>query len=139
MCLRKLNIHSSVQHSHWPCCKLQVNSAKTAKEQAEQDPDLPRLASDVLGKVQSHLCLTEWRGKWKCRRGKSTLGAACPAQKIMFFNLCCTQHSSKSQMNNLTSATKINDQFHCPSNKTKNNSYIDLTLMLLVANFANTK
>ena len=61
--------------------------------QAEQHPDLPRSASNVSGKVQSHLCLTEWRGKWKCRRGKSTLGAACPAQKIMFCNLCCTLHS----------------------------------------------
>ena len=39
--------------------------------QAEQDPKLPHLASNVLGKVQSHLCLTEWRGKWKCRWGKS--------------------------------------------------------------------
>ena len=25
--------------------------------QAEQDPDLPRPASNVLGKIQSHLCL----------------------------------------------------------------------------------
>ena len=44
--------------------------------QAEQDPDLPRSASNVLGKVHSHLCLKEWRGKWKWRRGKSTYGAA---------------------------------------------------------------
>ena len=51
--------------------------------QVEQDPDLHRSESNVLGKVQSHLCLTEWRGK-------STLGAACPAQKKMFCNLCCT-------------------------------------------------
>ena len=36
--------------------------------QAEQDPDLPRSASNVLGKVQSHPCLTEWQGKWKCRQ-----------------------------------------------------------------------
>ena len=57
--------------------------------QADQDPDLPRSASNVFGKVQSHLCL-KWRGKGKCRRGKSTLEAACPAQKRMFFNLCCT-------------------------------------------------
>ena len=65
----------SVQHNHWPRCKLQV------KGQAEQDPDLPRSASNVLGKVQCHLCLTEWRGKWKCWKGKSTLGAACPAHE----------------------------------------------------------
>ena len=58
--------------------------------QAEQDPDLPRSVGNVLGRVQSHLCLTEWWGKWKCRRGMSTLGAACPAQEIMFSNLCCT-------------------------------------------------
>ena len=58
--------------------------------QAEQDPDLPHSASNVFGKVQSHLCLTEWRGEWKCRQGKSTLGAACPTQHIMFCNLCCT-------------------------------------------------
>ena len=33
----------------------------------EQDPDLPRSASNVLGKVTVHaqLCLTEWRAKWK--------------------------------------------------------------------------
>ena len=43
-----------------------------------------------LAKPKSHLCLTEWRGTGKCRWGKSTLGAACPAQKIMFCNLCCT-------------------------------------------------
>ena len=58
--------------------------------QAEQDTDLPRSASNVLGKIQYNLCLTEWRGKWKCRRGKLTLGAACPSQRIMFCNLCCT-------------------------------------------------
>ena len=72
---------------------LQVASEfgkKTAMGQAEQDPDLPGSASNVLGKVKYYLCLTEWRGKWKCRWGKSTLGAACPAQKIMFCNLCCT-------------------------------------------------
>ena len=80
----------SLQHNHWPCCKLQVNSAKTAMGQAEQDPDLPRSASNVLGKVQSHLCLTEWWGKLKCQRGESTLGAALLVQKIMFCNLCCT-------------------------------------------------
>ena len=28
------------------------------KGQAEQDPDLPRSASNVLGRVQYHLCLT---------------------------------------------------------------------------------
>ena len=59
---------------------------KTAMGQAKQDPDLPSSASNVLGKVQSHLCLTEWM----CRRGKSTLVAACLTQKIMFCNLCCT-------------------------------------------------
>ena len=69
---------------------LQVNSARTAMRQAEQDPNLPRLASNVLGKVHSHFCFTEWRGKGKCMRGKSTLGEASPAQKIMFCNLCCT-------------------------------------------------
>ena len=63
---------------------------KTAVVQAEQDPGLPCSTSNVLGKVQYNLCLTEWRGKWKCRRVKSTLGAACPAQRIMFCNLCCT-------------------------------------------------
>ena len=50
----------------------------------------PRSASNVSGKVQSHLCLTEWWGKRKYRRGKSTFWAACPARKIMFCNLCCT-------------------------------------------------
>ena len=54
---------------------------KAAMGRAEQDPD--RSASNVSGEVQSHLCLIEWRGKWKCRRGKSTLGTACPAQKIL--------------------------------------------------------
>ena len=54
--------------------------------QAEQDPDLPRSASNVLCKVQSHLCLTEWWGKLKGRWDKSTLGAAYPAQKIVFCN-----------------------------------------------------
>ena len=59
--------------------------------QAGQEPDLPRSASNVLGKL-SHLCfkITEWRGKWKCWRGKSTLGGACPAQKIMFCQLRCS-------------------------------------------------
>ena len=32
---------------------------KTAMGQAEQDPDLPRTASNVLGKDKSHLCLIE--------------------------------------------------------------------------------
>ena len=36
----------SLQHNHLPCCKLQVNRAKTAIGQAGQDPNLPRLASD---------------------------------------------------------------------------------------------
>ena len=35
---------------------LQVIRQKTAIGQAEQDPDLPRSASIVLGKVESHLC-----------------------------------------------------------------------------------
>ena len=44
---------------------------KTAMGQAKQDPDLSRSESNVLGKVQSHLCLTEWQGKSKCQQGKS--------------------------------------------------------------------
>ena len=80
-----------MQHNHLPCCKVQVNLAKKmAMGQAEQDPDLPRSASSVLGKVQSHLCLkkiTEWRGKGKCRRGKSTLGQLAPLR----FNLTVLQ------------------------------------------------
>ena len=59
-----------MQHNHWPHCKLQANSAKMATGQAEQDPDLPRSASNVLSKVQSPLCSTECRGKWKCRQVK---------------------------------------------------------------------
>ena len=51
--------------------------------QSEQDPDLPRSASNVLGKVQYNLCLTEWWGKWKCRRGKSTLGAQRSANNVL--------------------------------------------------------
>ena len=43
---------TSVQHNHLPRCKLQVN---LAMGQAEQDADLPHSASNVLGKVQSHL------------------------------------------------------------------------------------
>ena len=52
--------------------------------QAEQDPDWPRSVSNVFGKVQSHLCLTEWQGKWKCRRGKTTLGAASVPLSVLF-------------------------------------------------------
>ena len=61
-----------MQHNHLPHCKLQVHSAKMEIGQAEQDPDLSRSAGNVLAKVQSHLCLTKWRGKWKCRRGQLT-------------------------------------------------------------------
>ena len=56
------SIHS-VQHNHWHRCKL--IQQKTAMGQAEQGPDLTRLASNILGRIQSHLCLTEWRAKWK--------------------------------------------------------------------------
>ena len=73
-----------MQHNHWPRCKLQVNSEKTAMGQAEQDPDLPPSASYVLGNVQFHLYLTV-AGHVEVLAGESTLGAACPAQKIMFF------------------------------------------------------
>ena len=79
---------NSVQHKHWPRCKWFWQ--KTKMGQAEQDPDLPCLAISVLGKVQSDLCLIKWLGQRKCRRGKSISGAACPAQKIVFCNLCCT-------------------------------------------------
>ena len=91
---------------------------KMAMEQAEQDPHWPRSASNVLGKVQSRLCLTEWLGKWKCQRGKSTLGAACPAQKIMFCNLCCTLRMLT--MNGHTSKEKdILSLTRYPSNATQ--------------------
>ena len=46
--------------------------------QADQDPDLPRLASDVLGKGQSHLCLTEKQGKWKCWQGQVNFRGSLP-------------------------------------------------------------
>ena len=41
----------SMQHNHLPRCKLQVTWHKTAIGQAEQDPNLPCLASNVLGFV----------------------------------------------------------------------------------------
>ena len=50
----------SVQYNHLPRCKL--IRQKMAMGQAEQDPDLLCLASNVLGKVQSHLCLGAFRG-----------------------------------------------------------------------------
>ena len=82
----------------WPACNITTGPVasckwiwqKTAMGPVEQDLDLPCSASNVLGKVQSHLCLTKWQGKWKCWQGNSILGAACPAQKIMFCNLSCT-------------------------------------------------
>ena len=85
-----------MQHNHWPCCKLQVNSAKMG--QAEQVPDLPRSASNVLGPISS--LFNRVGGKWKCR-GKSTLGAACPTQKIMFYNLCCSGRTIKQELEHL--------------------------------------
>ena len=48
-------------------------SKKTQIEQAEQDHNLPRLASNVLRQSPREvtpLCLREWRGKWKWQRGK---------------------------------------------------------------------
>ena len=39
-----------------------VNSAKKAMGQAEQDPDFSCSASNILDKVQYHLCLKEWQG-----------------------------------------------------------------------------
>ena len=69
--MHKLNIFSfpvSVQCRQVPLNTV-INDFDTdnlmmqAMEQAEQDPDLRRSASNVLGKFQSHLCLTEWRGK----------------------------------------------------------------------------
>ena len=61
------------QRATEPLTLLKVGSEFGKKRQcmgqAEQDPDLPRLASNVLGKVQSRLGFTEWRGKGKCRRG----------------------------------------------------------------------
>ena len=38
------------QHATYPLAPLQVNSAKNGMGQAEQDPDLPRFASNVLAK-----------------------------------------------------------------------------------------
>ena len=99
---------NSVQYNHWPRCKLQVNLAKKmAMGQAEQDANLPRSARNILGKVQSHLCLTEWRGRGKCRRDKSILGAACPAQKIMFCNLCCSLCNIFAPSQNYASVGKL--------------------------------
>ena len=87
------NWYISVQHNHWPCCMLQVTSAKNSNGASWTRPwlaPLGNLPSNVLGKVQSHLCLTEWRGNWKCPRGKSNSGEACRAQKLMSCYLCCT-------------------------------------------------
>ena len=42
--------------------------------QAEQDPDLPRSASNVLGKVQSHLYLTV-RGQVEVLAGEVFMGS----------------------------------------------------------------
>ena len=47
---------------------LQVNLAKTASRQAEQDPNLPRSAGYVLGRVKLILVIIEWWGRWKCRQ-----------------------------------------------------------------------
>ena len=80
-------IYQLCNNNYCPCRKLQVNLAKNGNGASS--------ASDVLGKGQSHLCLTEKQGKWKCWQGKSTLGAACPTQKIMFCNLCCTMYMFK--------------------------------------------
>ena len=85
-----LHIKAACNITTGPVASCECIRQKTAMGQAEQDPDLPCSASYVLGKVQYHLCLTEWRGRRKCRQGKSTLGAACPAKKIMFCNLSCT-------------------------------------------------
>ena len=55
-----------------------------AMGQAEQNPDLPSLASNVLGKVQSHLnSLTELRGKLKCRQaaGQVNFTASLPSSE----------------------------------------------------------
>ena len=53
-----------MQHNHLPCCKLQVNSAKNGNGAR------PSQASNVLGKVLSHLCLTagqvNFRGNLPC-------------------------------------------------------------------------
>ena len=64
---------------------------KTTMGQPEQDPDLPRLASNVLGKVQYNLCVAGQvdvaAGQVNFEVSRSQLGAAFPAQRIMFCNL----------------------------------------------------
>ena len=41
-------------------------------------PDLPGSASNVSGKVQSHLCLTEWRGQEEVPVGQVNFRASLP-------------------------------------------------------------
>ena len=77
---------------------------KTAMVQAEQDPDLPCLANNVLGEVS--FCLTEWRGKGKCRRASQLWGQIAPLrnnvlQPLLHPVLAVTiwRHSSQSITN----------------------------------------
>ena len=71
------HIPRSVQHNRLPRCKLQMSSAKTAMGQAEQEPDLPRSASNVLGKVQSLLCLT-MAGRVEVQAGQVNFRGSLP-------------------------------------------------------------
>ena len=71
-----------VQHNHFPQYRLQIRQ-NVAIRQAAQDTNLPHSASNGPHNV-THLCLTEWRNKWKCWQGKLTLGAPCPARQVMF-------------------------------------------------------
>ena len=65
-----------------------LNGCQTTHSQKYRvRPDLPGSASNVSGKVQSHLCLTEWGQE---EVPASTSGAAWPALKIMFCNHCST-------------------------------------------------
>ena len=46
--------------------------------QAEQDPDLPRLAINVSGKVQSHLCIIRVAGQREVQTGQVNFRGSLP-------------------------------------------------------------
>ena len=70
---------------------LQVNSAKMAIGQAEQDPGLPRSASNVLGKIPISPLFNRVAGQVEVPAGQVNFRGSLPCSEfIMFCNLCCT-------------------------------------------------
>ena len=88
----------ATQRATQPLAPLQVAgefSKKTAMGQAQQDPDLPRSASNVLGKVQSLLCLNNRVAKQvEVQAGQVNFkGQLAPLTKIYFVTYVAPCHN----------------------------------------------